>query len=287
MSLSSMRAPRQQYFNIRAPHSGRPKRTAIGNQFLVTRNLGVRSSWYAVTEYSRRPYAITKHIHAPRILLDRDLFRQASWTPKRNMPDSGRWERVVASMRVTEDRWSLAEEGGELHRLNWKLYSERLRSELLAARENLPQYTLLMTGAPVKPKEFDVITTIAKGMSVREAMAQGKLSNRKPLQILYKALESAQQGAEAKGLDKDKLRLQFLTCWSGPKDKQIDIRSKGFYGWKTKRSTNFIITVTEDPEMILPERTLLPYNSVLAMKKAGLYDEPVVLDVPAITADGI
>lgn len=144
-----------------------------------------------------------------------------------------------------------------------------------------------MCGAPVKPKAFDLVTTIVKGMSVREAMAQGKLSSRKPLQILYKALEQAQQGAEAKGLDKDKLRVQFLTSWNGPSDKQIDIRSKGFYGWKTKQSTNFMITVTEDPEMVLPERTQLPYNSVLAMKKAGLYDEPVVLDVPAITADGI
>lgn len=190
-------------------------------------------------------------------------------------------------MRVTEDRWSLAEEEGELHKVNWKLYSERLRTELLSARENLPQYTIRVAGAPIKWKTFDVVTTPLKGMSVREAMAQGKLSNRKGLQIVYKALEMAQQGAEGKGLDKERLRVQFLTCWRGPTDKQIDIRSKGFYGWKTKESTNFLITITEDPEMVLPDRTQLPFSSVLAMKKAGLYDEPVVLDVPAITAEGI
>lgn len=286
MSLT-LKTPRQQYFNIRPGHVGRPKRSAVGNQFFITRNFGVRPVWFKLTKYHKKPFGIDLHLQAPRLLLDRNMFRQMRWSKTRNMPDDNRWERAVASMRVTEDRWSLAEEEGQLHRVNWRLYSERLRSELVAARENLPQYTLVMCGAPVKPKAFDLMTTIVKGMSVREAMAQGKLSNRKPLQILYKALEQAQQGAEAKGLDKDKLRIQFLTSWSGPSDKQIDIRSKGFYGWKTKMSTNFMVTVTEDPEMMLPERTQLPYNSVLAMKKAGLYDEPVVLDVPAITADGI
>jgi hypothetical protein len=118
-------------------------------------------------------------------------------------------------------------------------------------------------------------------------MAQCKLSSRKGHQIVYRALEMAQQGAEGKGLDKEKLRILHINCSQGPTDKQIDLRSKGYYSWKTKRASNLLLTIAEDPEMVLPDRSTIPYASMMSMKRAGLRDEPTVLDVPAITAEGI
>ncbi|EPY43738.1 hypothetical protein AGDE_00183 [Angomonas deanei] len=206
---------------------------------------------------------------------------------KVNCPDINRWERVVNSQRVTEDRWAGVEEDGVMYQVNWKLYCERLETELQNAQDQLPQYALMMRAVPSAWKKLDIELSVLRGLSVREAMAQCKLSTRKGHLIAFRALELAQQGAETKGLDKEKLRIAFISCIPGPTDKQIDIRSKGYYAWKTKKSSHLLVTVTEDPEMVLPDRTAIPYASLMSLKRAGLYNEPTVLDVPAITAEGI
>ncbi|EPY27527.1 hypothetical protein STCU_02710 [Strigomonas culicis] len=203
------------------------------------------------------------------------------------MPDMSRWERVVNSQRVTEDRWAQVEEEGLVYQVNWKMYSERLETELQSAQDLLPQYTLIMRATPTNWKKFDIELSVLRGLSVREAMVQCKLSIRKGHLIAYRALELAQQGAEGKGLDKERLRIAHITCLPGPTDKQIDIRSKGYYAWKTKKSSHLVVSLAEDPEMVLPDRSVVPYASLLSMKRAGLAEEPTVLDVPAITAEGI
>ncbi|ORC87939.1 uncharacterized protein TM35_000191830 [Trypanosoma theileri] len=264
-----------------------PRRTNVGSQFLQTQRHGARKTWYKKQYFSIRPFAIQRHQGStPRILLDRSLWKSV-WLSKLNMPDINRWERVVNSQRVTEDRYALVEEEGVMHKVNWGLYCERLETELMASQDRLPQYTLLMKAAPSNWKKFDIDISVLRGLSLREAMAQCKLSMRKGHQIVFRALEMAQQGAEAKGLDKEHLRVARISCFPGPTDKQIDIRSRGYYAWKTKKSSHLLLTLAEDPEMVLPDRTSIPYASLLSMRRAGLSAEPAVIDVPAITADGI
>ncbi|EAN88258.1 hypothetical protein C3747_22g55 [Trypanosoma cruzi] len=264
-----------------------PRRTNVGSQFLYTQKHGARNVWYKKQYFSIRPFAIQRHRGTtPRILLDRSLWKSV-WLTKVNLPDVNRWERVVNSQRITEDRYALVEEEGVMHKVNWGLYCERLETELKASLERLPQYTLLMKAVPSSWKKLDIEISVIRGLSLREAMAQCKLSMRKGHQIVFRALEIAQQGAEAKGLEKDNLRIAHISCFPGPTDKQIDIRSRGYYAWKTKRSSHLILTLAEDPEMVLPDRTSIPYASLLSMKRAGLSTEPTVLDVPAISADGI
>ena len=266
--------------------SGPGKRGPIGTTWHVTANHTQRVTWYKSRWYNMKP-DIQFHHTTPRILLDRDLLPKERWSFKKNMPDVTRWETVVNSARTTEDRWALVEEDGFMHKVNWSMYSQRLKTEMESTRENIPQYTYKAVGVPMDWKGLDVQITRMKGLSVREAMAQCKLSNRKGHTILNHCLEASQQGAENKGLDKEKLRIVFMTVWPGATDAAIDIRAKGYYGWKSKKSSNILVRVAEDPEMVLPDRTSLPFSSVLALRKAGLYEEPTVLDVPAITAEGI
>ncbi|CCW65572.1 unnamed protein product [Phytomonas sp. EM1] len=264
-----------------------PKRTNVGSQYLHTQKHYARRVWYQKQYFSSKPFAITKHMGStPRILLDRSLWKSL-WFTKANIPDMNRWERVVNSQRVTEDRWALVEEGGVMYQVNWKLYCERLETELQNAQDQLPQYRFAMRAVPSAWKKLDIDISVLRGLSVREAMAQCKLSIRKGHMAVFRALELAQQGAESKGLVKDRLRIASITCVPGPTDKQMDIRSRGYYAWKTKKSSHLFLTITEDPEMVLPDRSAIPYASLMTMKRAGLMEEPTVLDVPAITAEGI
>lgn len=268
---------------LRAP----PKRQNVGGQFLFTAKHFARSSWFRRQYFSTEPFAIGRvRDGAPRILLDRTLWRSV-WITKVNAPDLNRWERVINSQRVTEDRWATVEEEGTMYRVNWKLYCERLETELQSAQDQLPQYAFSMKAVPMGWKKLDIELSVLQGLSMREAMAQCKLSMRKGHLAAFRAMELAQQGAEAKGLDKDRLRVVHLGCSPGPTDKQIDIRSRGYYAWKTKKSSHLLLVIAEDPEMVLPDRTAIPYASVMTMKRAGLMTEPTVLDVPAITAEGI
>lgn len=273
------------YFAVPTAHVR--KRQAVGNQFLYTQRHGSRSCWWKAQHFSRKPFGIQRFRVAPRILLDRDLMPGELWSRTTHHPEIHRWERVVNSLRVTEDRYALVEEEGKMHRVNWKLYCQRVETELQAAKDHVPQYKVLMKAAPVAWKKLEIDASVIRGLSLREALAQCKLSNRKGHQVLYRALEMASQGAEGKGLDKDKLRITKITVRPGPTDKQIDIRSKGYYSWKTKKASNVAVVVAEDPEMVLPDRTAIPYASMMSLRGAGLRSEPTVLDVPAITADGI
>lgn len=265
---------------------GLPKRCGVGNQFMPTQKHYARETWYRSQYFSQRPFAIDKVQGMPRILLDRSIFDNV-WTRKANLPEINRWERVINSQRVTEDRWALVEEDNTMLPVNWKLYCERLETELQSAQDQLPQYVLMMRAVPSNWKKLDIELAVLRGLSVREAMAQCKLSVRKGHMAVFRALEIAQQGAETKGLDKEKLRIALITCVPGPTDKQIDLRSRGYYSWKTKKSSHLILIVAEDPNMQLPDRTAIPYASLMTMKRAGLMEEQTVLDVPAITAEGI
>lgn len=280
-----MTARRSLVWNI-PKASGPAGRGPVGVYWQVTAKHAQRSVWWKSRWWNMRP-EVQYHHTTPRILLDRDLLPLEKWSFKKNMPDPTRWEAVVNSSRTTEDRWALVEEDGFMHKVNWSMYSQRLKTEMEATRENIPQFTYKAKGVPMDWKSLDVQLTRMKGLSVREAMAQCKLSNRKGHQILFHCLEAAQQGAENKGLDKERLRVVLMVVTPGPTDAAIDIRSKGYYGWKSKKSSNMLVRVAEDPEMVLPDRTSLPFSSVLALRKAGLYEEPTVLDVPAITAEGI
>ncbi|KAK7195622.1 Ribosomal protein L22p/L17e [Novymonas esmeraldas] len=264
-----------------------PKRQNVGSQFLATQKHFAREVWYKRQYFSTRPFAISKHMGGtPRILLDRSLWRSL-WFAKANLPDVNRWEKVVNSQRVTEDRWALVEEEGTMYQVNWKMYGERLEAELQKAQDQLPQYSFMMKAVPSAWKKLDIELSVLRGLSVREAMAQCKLSTRKGHMAVFRALELTQQGAEGKGLDKERLRIASISCAPGPTDKQVDLRSRGYYAWKTKKSSHLLLTVCEDPEMVLPDRTAIPYASLMTMKRAGLRTEPTVLDVPAITAEGI
>ncbi|KAG8344069.1 putative Ribosomal protein L22p L17e [Trypanosoma vivax] len=264
-----------------------PRRSNVGSQFLYTQRHGSRVTWYKRQYFSSRPFAIQRHSGTtPRILLDRSLWKSI-WFTKIHLPDINRWERVVNSQRVTEDRYALVEEEGVMHKVNWGLYCERLETELTANQERLPQYTTVMKAVPSNWKKLDIDISVLRGLSLREAMAQCKLSIRKGHQIAFRSLEMALQGAEAKGLDKEHLRVAHISCYPGPTDKQIDIRSRGYYAWKTKKSSHLIVTLAEDPEMVLPDRSCIPYSSLLSLRRAGLSCQPTLLDVPAITADGI
>lgn len=264
-----------------------PKRNNVGSQYLRTQLHYARETWYRRQYFNSKPFAISKHMGStPRILLDRTLWRSV-WMNKNNLPEANRWERVVNSQRVTEDRWALVEEEGTMYQVNWKLYCERLETELQNAQDQLPQYCLTMRAVPSAWKKLDIELAVLRGLSVREAMAQCKLSIRKGHMAVFRALEIALQGAEGKGLDKERLRIASISCTPGPTDKQVDLRSKGYYAWKTKKSSHLTLTLVEDPEMVLPDRTAIPYASLMTMKRAGLRTEPTVLDIPAITAEGI
>jgi ribosomal protein L22 len=247
---------------------------------------GHRAVWWKAHRLAKPIFGIRKHLVFPRQLLDRDIFR-GYWKRSANIPDVNRWEKLMNGVRVSEDRYALVEEDGAMFKIDWKMYCQRLETELQAARDNLPQFKVSIRAAPAAWKKLEVDIALLRGLSLREAMAQCKLSSRKGHYICYRALEMAQQGAEGKGLDKEKLRILSVNVMRGFTDKQVDIRSKGYYSWKTKRSSNLVLTVVEDPEMVLPDRTAVPYASVLSLRRAGLRDEPTVLDVPAITADGI
>lgn len=263
------------------------KRQNVGGQFQATQQHFARKLWYKRQYFSSCPFAISKHLGSfPRILLDRTLWHSV-WMKQANLPDINRWEKVVNSQRVTEDRWAMVEEEGVMYQINWKLYCERLETELQKAQDELPQFSFVMKAVPSAWKKLDIELSVLRGLSVREAMAQCKLSTRKGHMAVFRALEMAQQGAEGKGLDKERLRIASISCMPGPTDKQVDIRSRGYYSWKTKKSSHLMLTLAEDPGMVLPDRTAVPYASLMTMKRAGLMSEPTVLDVPAITAEGI
>lgn len=264
-----------------------PKRSNVGSQFFRTQKHYARVNWYRRQYFSQKPFGISKFTGGtPRILLDRTLWRSV-WANKANVPDINRWERVVNSQRVLEDRWALVEEESTMFQVNWKMYCERLEAELQAAQDQLPSFTIMFKAVPSAWKKLDIELSVLRGLSVREAMAQCKLSIRKGHMAVFRALELAVQGAEAKGLDKERLRIIHITCFPGPTDKQVDIRSRGYYAWKTKKSSHLLLTVAEDSEMVLPDRSAIPYSSLMALRRAGLSDESPVIDIPAITADGI
>lgn len=263
------------------------KRSNVGSQFFRTQKHFAREHWYRRQYFSQKPFAISKYTGGtPRILLDRTLWRSV-WSTKANLPEINRWERVVNSQRVSEDRWAMVEEDGKMYPVNWKMYCERLETELQSAQDQLPSYTFMMKAVPSAWKKLDIEISVLRGLSVREAMVQCKLSIRKGHMAVFRALELALQGAEAKGLDKDRLRIIHITCMPGPTDKQVDIRSRGYYAWKTKKSSHLLLTVAEDAEMVLPDRSVIPYASLMSLRKAGFSVDAPVLDIPAITADGI
>ncbi|KNH01385.1 50S ribosomal protein L22 [Perkinsela sp. CCAP 1560/4] len=246
-----------------------------------------RTPWYRTTWNTSRIKDVRRFTETPRILLDRDLFRD-TWIDSVHLPESDRWERVINGQRVTEDRYFLVEDEGELHPINWRVYSERVNKELQESMKALPQFTQVLVCCPVSWKKLDVSLAMARGMSVREAKVQLKLGGKKQHQIIYRCLELAEHGAvNEKGLERDKLRIAKITCYRDRTDVQVDIRSKGFFNWKTKRNATMLITVAEDQQMKLPDRTKLPWwvQDRLARNQFPMND--VTLDVPALSSEGI
>lgn len=272
------------FFNISRKFESRG---SVGSNIKLTTNHAYHTVWYKPHRYSLKPPHIENHgMITPRIYLDRHIYN-LKWLESRNLPDETRWEKIYNSKRYSVERTHWVEEDGFMHSVNWKLYSDRVNAELQAAVDALPQYTLNMQMVPIAWNKLDIACARIRGLSVREAIAQCKLGATKGCVILNRALEIVQKGAESKGLDKERLRLGELRVLQGNRDKQIDLRSKGYYSWKTKKSCHLFMTVIEDPEMRLPDRTRLPYASQTALRRAAIPVDPVVLDVPAITAEGI
>lgn len=270
-------------FNLTRVPQGR---SAVGSFLRISKKHGSLQQWYRTHWYTPKPDHIEHHPVTPRIYLDRHLFK-LPWELSRNLPDETRWEKVINSKRYAVERVHWVEEDGYMHRVNWKLYSDRVNAELQASVDALPQFTLFLKSVPRSWKKLDIDLAKVRGLSLREAIAQCKLGADKGDNVMYRALELLQRGAETKGLDKERLRLGKCTCYRGATDRQVDIRSRGYYSWRTKRSSNMSLTAVEDPEMRLPDRTLLPYSASVALRRAGMPAEQVVLDVPAITAEGI
>lgn len=263
-----------------------PGRGAIGSRIKLDKLHTRHDIWYKSRWFQAKPFAMNYFVDTPRMLLDRDFYKYRFQSVK-NLAFFSRWERVVDSKRGFEDRWWIVEEEGESLKVNYKLYSERLNNELRQIQESLPQLTIIMKGVPYPWKKMEISCAVVQGLSLREAMAQCKFGLRKGHLVLYRAFEKLLQGAEAKGLDKDKLRVTRTHVAMGSRDKQIDIKSKGYYAWRTKRSCLLLVSVTEDPDMVLPDRTIIPYRSQVSLRKAGIRTEATILDVPAITAEGI
>ena len=275
------------HFNIPTPY-GLRKRSPIGTSMTLTAPHTQRPIWWRTNWYAKPYWGIQKHAsQLPRVLLDRDVLKRDVWSKEAHLPEDARWERIINGSRWTEDRVMYVEEDGEMHAVNWKLYSDRLNAELQATSENLPSFCILAKGIPMTWKKLDVTAQFLQGLSAREALAQCKFTSQKRRLIFHKLLERVLQGAENKGLDKDKLRVHVVRVLKGKRDKAIDFKSRGYFSWKTKRSSNVLIGVTEDPEMVLPDRTIVPYRTQLALRKAGIVTEETKLDIPAITADGI
>lgn len=296
MSLTSrtqlVSLPKSQYFNRKGPDAvlgGFPNRTKARYVSQFTKKHGTHAFWWGFQTHSVKPFGIEKFDYTPRLLLDRWMFRQDYYDQEHRIPDSSRWEKIVNGKRVTEDRWALVEEEGEMHKVNWKLYSERIETELRSSYENVPQYRYWMDALPSHWKWIDVGAAKVRNLSVREGLAQSKLDSNKCNFIVGRTMELAQQGAEAKGLDKDKLRVSDYIAIRRKGDRQMNIKSKGYWAWATLQSSEARVTLTEDPEMVLPDRSALPYSSIAALRKAGIPVESAgeVIDVPAITAEGI
>mmetsp|Transcript_11165 Transcript_11165/g.16876 ORF Transcript_11165/g.16876 Transcript_11165/m.16876 type:complete len:275 (-) Transcript_11165:47-871(-) len=246
-----------------------------------------RTPWNRTTWNTKKIRDIKRYTETPRILLDRDLFRD-TWIDSVNLPESDRWERVINGKRVLEDRYFLVEDEGEMHPINWKVYSSRVNKELKESMNALPQFTQVLVQAPVSWKKLDVALAMARGMSVREAKVQLKLCGKKQHQIIYRCLELAEHGAvNEKGLERDKLRIAKITCYRDRTDVQIDIRSKGFYAWKTKKNSTLLITVAEDQHMVLPDRTKVPWWVQDRLARNQFSTSEVMLDVPALSSEGI
>jgi ribosomal protein L22 len=242
--------------------------------------------WWRITKNTRKPAHIERYLNMPRMLLDRDIYK-LPFSFGRNLPDLTRWEHLINGTRVSSDRTHLVEEDGMRYSVNWRLYSDRVNAELQQAVDSQPCFTFFMAAAPFKWKGMDVAAARIRNLSLREAMAQCKLSPLKGHLILYKCLERAQQGAEGKGLDKERLRVARVVIKKGPTDKQADMKSKGYFAWKTKKASHILVTLLEDPELQLPDRSMLPHESRVSLRRAGILTEPTVLDIPAITAEGI
>ena len=248
-----------------------------------------RDYWWKTGRYVNRPFVINFFEYTPRVMMDRDLFREEQWEEKHRMPDTSRWEKIVNGKRVLEDRWALVEEDGEMHKVNWRLYSKRLESEIKAAYDNVPQWRHQLDGLPVNWERLDPSIAVARNLSVREAIAQGKLDETKHRQIMGRVIEIAQASADGKGLDKDKLRVTFADTFRGKRDQKLHLKSKGYYAWGSIESSNVRVVLAEDPEMVPPDRSVLPYVSQLNLKRAGIPSKNMgeMIDVPAITAEGI
>ena len=246
-----------------------------------------RTPWFKTSWNTQKIKDINRYTETPRILLDRDLFRD-KWIDSVHLPESDRWERVINGQRVVEDRYFLVEEEGQQYPINWRVYCERVNKELKETMKALPQYTQVLVNCPVSWKKLDVANALARGMSVREAKVQLKFKGQKQHQIIYRCLELAEHGAvNEKGLDRDKLRVAKITCYRGKTDVQIDIRSKGYYAWKTKRNATLLITVAEDPHLELPDRTKLPWWVQDRLARNQFSTNNVTLDVPALSTEGI
>ena len=88
-----------------------------------------------------------------------------------NNPEVNRWEKVVNSMRVREDRWAMVEEEGKMCRVSWKLYCQRLEAELIEQRQQLPQHSVFLKSCPSSWKKLDIDIALVRRLSV-QALAE-------------------------------------------------------------------------------------------------------------------
>eukprot|EP00760_Papus_ankaliazontas_P030673 PhM_4_TR4962/c0_g1_i1/m.26930 len=249
---------------------------------------GSHFPWWRSRWNTLPPAGIIRYTETPRILLDRDLFEQPIWQRSINFPDSSRWERIINGERVTEDRHAYVEEDGEVIAVPWKAYNERINRELEDSVQSTPEYTQILEGCPVNWKKLEFALAVCRGLSLREAKVQMKLLGQKPHHIVHRLLELAETNAvNNKGLNRDKLRIARITCWKGREDAGVNIRSRGYFSWKTKHASTVLVVVAEDPEMVLPDRTRLPWWVEERLRRHGIATSETELDVPAITAEGI
>eukprot|EP00461_Guttulinopsis_vulgaris_P001565 UN01565 len=116
--------------------------------------------------------------------------------------------------------------------------SRALRTKASAKYKNLP----------ISPRKLEYLSKVIRGLNLREAIIQLRLSSKRKTYFLRKALRTLGNTAmNTFNMNKDRLIISEIHSTRGRFQRKVEYRARGRANLRVSRKTHLFLTVTEQP----------------------------------------
>lgn len=120
--------------------------------------------------------------------------------------------------------------------------------EGFTSRALRPKATAKYKNLPIGPRKLEYLCRLVRGMNVREAIIQLRLSSKRKSYFLRKGLRTlANTAMNTFNMNRDRLYISEISCTHGEHMRRVEFRARGRAAIRMKRRSHLFLTLAEQP----------------------------------------